>query len=92
MWTSRSKLRNELIESLKRENAALRALLSASGIALPDSPATPLPQRKRVTKKLDESSVYHATRDTRLADQYRREQEQAPTAPASPEPNENSNV
>ena len=91
MWTSRSKLKTELIESLRRENAALRALLSASGIALPDSPATPSLPQTRPTKRLDENSVYRATRDTRLADQFRKDQEPDPPPP-SPDPSANSNA
>jgi hypothetical protein len=67
-------------------------LLSASGIAFPD--LTPSPQLpKRPIKKRTASDVYHATRETRLATQLKREQEQEDqTTPASPDPSASSNA
>lgn len=91
MWKTKSQLKDQLIESLMRENAALRALCSKCGVTLPDSGGPSVPSR-RSTTKVTESSVFVASRETRLADQIRRESASSDPQPVSSVPNENSNA
>lgn len=91
MWTTKGQLKDDLIQSLQRESAALRALLSKCGVTLPDS-AAPSAAVRRPTTRLTEKSVYHATRETREMEQLRKDREKEPPLPDSLEPVGNSNA
>jgi hypothetical protein len=91
VWKTKGQLKDGLIESLKRENAALRALLSKCGVVLDDSPIRAFSAR-RSTDKVTEKNVYRATRETRIQEDARRKRSDSNEVPATIVPNENSNV